>query len=530
MKPDARPMKITIPLEVEARIVPREEREFLRPLAAKACGLREEDLLSLEIRRRSLDARHKPRVKILYSLAAELRPGARPRPDRGIAPLTEEPPYFPPDNRKGLHHPLVVGTGPAGLFGALVLAMAGTCPLVVERGRDVERRAQDIQDFFATRQLNPESNLLFGEGGAGTWSDGKLFTRVRDPRGRFVLETFVAAGAPPEILYYAHPHLGSDRLPAIISAIRRRICQLGGRFLWETRVEAVEGDTAFRGLRLGDGSRLEGSAALVACGHSARDLIQQMAGQVQVAMKGFQLGCRIEHTQSFINQTQFGMAVPYPSLGPAEYLLSLHDDAQGPGATSFCMCPGGEILPATCDPLALCTNGMSNAARDGQFANSALISTLRETTFSSPREAFAFLHDLETRLFQLGGGDYSAPAQRARDFLLGGTSPLPKATSYRLGLTPSRLDLLVPDPIRTALQRALAAFDRKAPGFLGGGTLVGMETRVSSPVRFLRRPDTLSTSMDGLYVAGEGGGMAGGIVSAAIDGIRLAEAMLGALP
>ncbi|MGN0867737.1 MAG: NAD(P)/FAD-dependent oxidoreductase [Oligosphaeraceae bacterium] len=524
-------MKISIPLEVDARVVPREEREFLLPLAARACGLREEDLVSLEIRRRSLDARHKPRVKILYSLAAELRPGVAPRGGgKGVAPLVDAPPYRPPENRCNLRQPLVVGTGPAGLFGALILAQAGACPLIVERGRDVARRGKDIRDFFATRRLNPESNLLFGEGGAGTWSDGKLFTRVRDPRARYVLETFVAAGAPPEILYYAHPHLGSDRLPAIIAAIRERIRQLGGRFLWDTRVAAVEGGPAFQALRLPDGSRLEGPTALVACGHSARDLIQQMAGQVQTALKGFQVGCRIEHPQSFINQTQYGMAVPPPSLGPAEYLYSLHEDDQGPGATSFCMCPGGEILPATCDPQALCTNGMSNAARDGEFANSALITTLRENTFASPREAFAFLHHLETRLFTLGGGNYCAPAQRARDFLLGGSSPLPSRTSYRLGLTPARLDHLVPNPVRAALRRALAAFDRRAPGFLAEGTLEGMETRVSSPVRFLRRPDTLSTSMEGLYVAGEGGGMAGGIVSAAIDGIHLAEAMLGNLP
>lgn len=518
-------MKATVQIEVDARLLPQDDEEFLRQRAARACGIKTGDVLSVSILKRSLDARHKPKVKLLYALVVEIRDGVQPQGQ--LAPPPELPQFMVPENRAGLLHPVVVGTGPAGLFGALLLAMAGTRPIIVERGRDVTRRHQDIQQFFATRQLNPESNLLFGEGGAGTWSDGKLFTRVRDPRGRFVLETFVEAGAQPEILYYAHPHIGSDRLPQVIAAIRQRICELGGTFLWDTRVTAVEEQQGhFHALRLADGSRITAPAALVACGHSARDLIEQMATCTQVAMKGFQIGCRIEHPQSFINHTQFGMEVPYPALGAAEYLFSIHDDDRGQGATTFCMCPGGEIIPATCEPNTLCTNGMSNAARDGLFANSAIISTLHENTFQTPRQAFDFLHQLESKLFALGGNDYTAPAQSASAFLNHTTQPLPKQSSYQLGLANARLDQFVPQPIQAAISRALRAFERKAPGFIKNGTLIGMETRVSSPVRFLRNPETLATSMPGLYMAGEGGGMAGGIVSAAIDGLRLAEKML----
>ena len=519
-------MKVEVGLELDARPLPADIDSLLTPRIATVCGVPEEDILSYAIRKRSLDARRKPLVKILYQITAELRDGVVPR--HPVTPAGEpSPEWHVPENRNHLRNPLVVGSGPAGLFAALVLAEAGADPIVIDCGRDVIRRKQDIDRFFQTRELNPHSNLLFGEGGAGTWSDGKLYTRVRDERMRCVMNAFVEAGAPGEILYHSHPHIGSDRLPEIIAAIRNRIIGLGGHFLWDTEVVGVKGDAgSFRQLVLSTGETLDGPAAIIACGHSARELILSLSKAVETSLKGFQLGCRVEHPQSFINKTQYGTEIPSPALGAAEYLFSSRGNGSIQGATTFCMCPGGEIIPAACRHRTLSTNGMSRSARDGEFANSAVISTIPPETFSSAEEAFSFLNMLEEKVFQAGGGDYTAPAQTIRDFLLHRSGSLPRNSSYRLGLKPERLDLLVPEPIRSALDQALKHFDKLAPGFLRSGTLIGMETKVSSPVRFLRNPETLESSMRHLYIGGEGGGMAGGIVSAALDGVKLAEALL----
>jgi len=518
-------MNADLKLELDARRLPASVDAELIPHIAAVAGVPQSDILSYRIRKRSLDARKKPAVKILYQVTTEIRDGVIPK-----RPLSPAEPgkelWRAPENRSGLKHPLIVGTGPAGLFAALVLAEAGAEPVILDCGRDVERRRQDIDAFFRTRVLNPHSNLLFGEGGAGTWSDGKLYTRVRDPRTSYVLDAFVSGGAHPEICYYSHPHIGSDRLPEIIASIRKRIISLGGTFLWDREVTGVEGDNSFRALLLANGERVEGPGALIACGHSARELIVSLTKQLSHSLKGFQIGCRIEHPQDFVNWIQYGDEHSCPSLGAAEYLYSTHGDDRIQGATTFCMCPGGEILPATSETGTLSTNGMSKAARNGKFANSAIISTVPVNLFSTPEEAFAFLRGLERSVFDRGGGDYTAPAQNASDFFSNVRSRHLPETSYRLGIRPERLDFLVPDPVRSAMRGALRRFDRLAPGFLREGVLVGMETRVSSPVRFERDPETLASSMKGLYIGGEGGGAAGGIISAAIDGVKLAEAWL----
>lgn len=518
-------MKIEVKFELDARPLPANIDEVLTPHIATACGVPTEHILSYAINKRSLDARKKPLVRILYQITAEIRNGVVPKKAVQQAE-NKTPAWHVPENKNRLRNPLIAGTGPAGLFAALVLAEAGANPIVIDCGRDVVQRKKDIDNFFQTRELNAKSNLLFGEGGAGTWSDGKLYTRVRDERTGYVMKAFVEGGASPEILYYSHPHIGSDRLPEIIAAIRRRIISLGGQFLWNTEVIDIKGDKSFQKLYLSTGETLEGPAAIIACGHSARDLILSMTKNISCSRKGFQIGCRIEHPQTFINKIQYGAEMPSPALGAAEYLFSTRGNERIQGATTFCMCPGGEIIPATCRHNTLSTNGMSKSARDGRFANSAIISTFSPEVFRNPQEAFSFLQALEERTFQAGGGDYTAPAQTAADFIFQKQGHLPKDSSYKLGLKPVRLDRLVPPPINSALAGALKHFDRLAPGFIRQGVLIGLETKVSSPVRFERNPETLETSMKNLYIGGEGGGAAGGIISAALDGVKLAEALL----
>jgi len=526
-------VKISIDgLSVPAKGAPRSLDAELHRHVATRCGVKAADVEGYKILKRSVDARKKPDVKILYKLVVNLREGVRPAKPVDAAKEEGTPLWTPPERpvSSAMSSPLIVGSGPAGLFAALALAMAGCRPVVVERGQNVARRKEDIDAFFRTRALNPESNLLFGEGGAGTWSDGKLFTRVRDPRVQFVLEAMVKAGAQPEILYFAHPHIGSDRLPGVVEGIRKEIERLGGSFLWGAKAEALilEGGRC-KGVVLSTGERLEAPATAAACGHSARKLILSMiAAGAAHSLKGFQTGCRIEHPQEYINFVQYGMPEPPPALGAAEYnMASRPDERSGiAGATSFCMCPGGEVIPGVSDPGRLSTNGMSKSARDGRFANSAIVVS-QQPDFRDAAEAFAFLDALEEAAFKAGGGDYTCPAQPARSFLEGRVSKVPnEQASYALGVKPAEIHRQLPRDAAEAIRRALIHFDKIAPGFVAEGLLLGMETRISSPVRFERDPVSLESSLPGLYVAGEGAGMAGGITSAAVDGLKIAEAIL----
>lgn len=527
-------MKITVEnLTLSARKLPPElDKELHSHIAAK-CGLKAQDVLSYKITKRSLDARKKPDLKLIYNLVADVREGARsafpltPAAESSSVPMEDALPTC----KNGLSNPIIIGSGPAGLFCAYILALAGCRPIVLERGKNVEERKKSIENFLSARTLDPESNFLYGEGGAGTWSDGKLFTRVKDPRISFVLDTFVKMGADESVHYFSHPHIGSDKLGGVIANLRRRIIELGGEFRFSSCVKKlfVENNTC-KGVILTSGEKLEAPAVVAACGHSARNFLWELSlSGVKCAMKGFQIGCRIEHPQSFINFLQYGSEDAPGPVGSAEYQFISKPAQNGAihGVTTFCMCPGGEIIPATAEEGFLSTNGMSNFARDGRFANSALVTTLPENAFSSVQGAFSFLRDLEKKVYKAGGSDYSCPAQSAAGFMKKEMGSLRDfSTSYALGVVPGSVDRLLPRGPAESIRRALRYFDKIAPGFASKGIIVGLETHVSSPLRFERNPLTEYCSFTNFYMAGEGAGMAGGITSSAIDGIRMAEALL----
>jgi uncharacterized FAD-dependent dehydrogenase len=422
---------------------------------------------------------------------------------------------------------------------AYLLALHGCQPLIIDRGRDADRRTADLAQFHHSRNLDPESNYLFGEGGAGTYSDGKLYTRVKDRRMRFLLEAFVAARAPRHILYRHHPHIGSDLLPHMCKRLRARIEGWGGRFRFQAPVADIiresgpDGRSRCGGVVLESGERITAPLTVIAPGHSARELIMRLIGHgLSHKAKGFQLGCRVEHQQRLIDMGQYGCEVPKHLLSAAEYnLVSRPPPAVGADhVTTFCMCPGGEIIAATSDPGHLSTNGMSRFARASPFANAGLIVNQEVDYQGTGLDGFRLIQELESQAFQAGGGDYACPAQSCDAFLRGEQGVAVTASSYRLGVRPGRIDRILPEKTVHAIRQALRHFDRVIPGFLRHGALVGVETRVSSPVRFERDPASLASSLPGLYLAGEGAGYAGGIVSAGLDGLRLAETILTGVP
>ncbi|NLC24765.1 MAG: NAD(P)/FAD-dependent oxidoreductase, partial [Oxalobacter sp.] len=454
----------------------------------------------------------------------------RPAPDmtyRFVAELAKPP----------VLRPVIIGCGPCGLFAALILAQSGFCPIILERGKAVRERTKDTFGFWRTRKLDPESNVQFGEGGAGTFSDGKLHTQIKDPKhvGRKVLTEFVTAGAPPEILYAAKPHIGTFRLVKVIENMRQTIESLGGEFRFESRVDdLVVENGKIRGVILGDGTSIESEHVILAVGHSARDTFQMLYDKgVSMAPKPFSIGFRIEHPQSLIDQCRLGPNAGNPLLGAADYKL-VHHCKNGRSVYSFCMCPGGTVVAAASEPGRLVTNGMSQYSRNERNANAAIVVGISPDDFPGhPLAGMELQRRLEEKAFELGGSSYNAPCQLVGDFLEGKPSTQlgDVIPSYQPGVTPCDLSSALPEYAIEAIREALPAFERWIPGFtMHDAVLTGIETRTSSPVWITRNPDDCqSVNIKGLYPAGEGAGYAGGILSSAVDGIQAAEAVAQAI-
>ena len=522
----------------ELRLPLEHTPEQLTEAVLQRLGLAPADLLDLRIHKRSHDARKKHALQFVYGLdlrladeAAALRrfandPQVRPTPDIAYQFVAQAPGGLP-------LRPVVVGFGPAGIFAALILAQSGFKPLVLERGKKVRERTKDTWDLWRRHELHPESNVQFGEGGAGTFSDGKLYSQIKDPRhlARKVLTEFVKAGAPEEILYVSKPHIGTFRLVSMVEKMRDEIEALGGEIRFEQRVTDLRiEDGHARGVMLANGEEIRADHVVLALGHSARDTFEMLhARGVFMEAKPFSVGFRIEHPQTLIDRARFGKNAGNALLGAADYKL-VHHAKNGRSVYSFCMCPGGQVVAATSEPGWVVTNGMSQYSRAERNANAGIVVGVTPADFSEagPLAGIAFQRQLEQSAFKLGGGSYDAPGQRVGDFLasrpsekLGEVTP-----SYQPGVKLTDLATALPDYAITAIREALPAFDQKIRGFaMDDAMLTGVETRTSSPLRLTRGADCQSLNVKGLYPAGEGAGYAGGILSAGVDGIEVAEAV-----
>ena len=430
--------------------------------------------------------------------------------------------------------PIIIGTGPCGLLAGLVLAQMGFKPIILERGKAVRERTKDTWGLWRKGELNPESNVQFGEGGAGTFSDGKLYSQIKDPQhhGRKVLEEFVKSGAPEEILYVSKPHIGTFRLVKMVENMRAEITELGGEIRFNSRVDRIIIENAqVRGVELASGEQITAEHVVLAIGHSARDTFQMLHAQgVYIEPKPFSIGFRIEHPQALIDRARFGNFAGNEMLGAADYKL-VHHCANGRSAYSFCMCPGGQVVAAASESGGVVTNGMSQYSRAERNANAALVVNVNPEDFpgdykTNPLAGIDFQRHWEAMAYQAGGSTYQAPAQRVGDFLAGQPSTALGEVdpSYQPGVYMTDLSSCVPHYVVTALREAIPAFDKQIKGFaMADAILTAVETRTSSPIRITRNAECQSLNTRGLYPAGEGAGYAGGILSAAVDGIKVAE-------
>ena len=521
-------------VEIDAVRATADDDVNVRRILCKSLHVNNEDIVRCLIKSKSIDSRRST-PHIVYSVFAEFAEDLSGcKTSLKITPIEYsaiEKKYFPvlsvTENISNDAPIIIIGTGPAGIFAALTLVRAKFKVIVVDRGRKVEERQKDWLKFLKSRELDEESNLLIGEGGAGTFSDGKLFTRTKDADSDFVLKTFVDHGASPDTIYLKRPHIGSDILPLVAASMRREIESCGGEFRFGTGVKSlIVDDGSVKGIVTAAGEKIYGRAVLSAHGLGGRDLTMEMIRLgVPHELKGFQIGCRIEHPQYLIDRHQYHLTQRPASLGSAEYnFVSAGDDKFNiKGVSSFCMCPGGELVMASAWRGQLTSNGMSLHARSGKFANSCLIMSFDGKDFPSVQSAYEFLQKYERAAFIAGGGDYTMPAQSAAGFLNGREELLYLESSSETGVVPCRLDMLWEKDIRNSLRRALLNIQKKCPFFIDRGQFVGIESCVSSPVRFIRDRETLQSGFENLYFAGEGAGYAGGIMSGAVDGIRAAK-------
>jgi len=525
--------------------LPLEHAEpVLRQALIKRLAIPAADLVGFTVFKRAYDARKTSAIQLIYSVDADVKNEAavlkRYARDSHVIPTPDMTYTFVASAPASATRPIVIGMGPCGLFAGLILAQMGFNPIILERGKIVRERTVDTFRFWRQGVLNPESNAQFGEGGAGTFSDGKLYSQIKDPNhlGRKVLTEFVEAGAPEEILFVSKPHIGTFRLVSMIEHMRNKIIALGGEIRFDSRVTDVlieqhGGEKHIAGVQLASGEQIAARYVVMALGHSARDTFDMLhARGVFFEAKPFSIGVRIEHPQSIIDAARFGPGAGNPILGAADYKLA-HHASNGRSVYSFCMCPGGTVVAAASEPGRLVTNGMSQYSRKERNANAGIVVGVNPEDFpgdvrTNPLAGVAFQRHWEEQAYIAGGANWHAPVQLVGDFLANRASRELRSVipSYKPGVTPTDLSLCLPDYAVTAIREGLAAFGRQIPGFaMEDAVMTGVETRTSAPARMTRGKDYQSLTVRGLYPAGEGAGYAGGILSASVDGIKVAEAL-----